>query len=316
MDLPTDIKNKLDELTSNVSLNELKSKFEKISSNYLNNDFKGNIEVSSSLEVLTYALSRMPATFSANYESLNNSFSFINKNDINSVISLGSGTGSDVIALTSLLDVNKVTCIEKQKEMINLMKSLLSDNSNIEYINDDFNKMDTSLFNADLVIASYSLNELNQKDLYKNLDNMINMSNNYILIVEPATMNDFSRMKEVRKYLINKGLNIVSPCPHCKECKSNWCHFVTRVNRSKIHKLIKQGDSPYEDEKYTYLFASKVTVSSKKEFIRIMRHPLIYKGYVELEGCYPTGEIKKFKITKSDKEQYKRSKKMNAGDSF
>ena len=46
---------------------------------------------------------------------------------------------------------------------------------------------------------------------------------------------------------------------------------------------------------------------------RILRHPRIEKGYVEVKICSENG-IKEEKITKSQKEKYKIVRKADAGD--
>ena len=74
-----------------------------------------------------------------------------------------------------------------------------------------------------------------------------------------------------------------------------------RIERSKIHKSIKDADSPFEDEKFIYLIVSKDKIEGSKN--RVLRHPKIEKGYVEVKVCTEEG-IKIEKITKSQKEKY------------
>ena len=94
-------------------------------------------------------------------------------------------------------------------------------------------------------------------------------------------------------------------------CLNTWCHFSTRVSRSKLHKDIKGGDAPYEDEKYSYIAFSKSEVIPCKN--RILRHPQINPGFVELEVCSKDG-FKKIKYSKKDKELFKKARKSDAGD--
>ena len=65
--------------------------------------------------------------------------------------------------------------------------------------------------------------------------------------------------------------------------KDDWCHFTCRVPRSQLHKLLKQGDAPYEDEKFAYLALAKS--ETNKPEARILRHPKIAKGRITLELC-------------------------------
>ena len=53
---------------------------------------------------------------------------------------------------------------------------------------------------------------------------------------------------------IKRNSNIIAPCTHCNECESpedDWCSSVVRVQRSKVHKILKSGDVPFEDEKFS-----------------------------------------------------------------
>ena len=83
-----------------------------------------------------------------------------------------------------------------------------------------------------------------------------------------------------------------------------------RTERSKLHKLLKSGDSPYEDEKFAYLAAVRGNVS--KTGRRILRHPQINSGFVELRVCTANG-IEDVKVTRSMKE-FKRARKAECGD--
>ena len=46
---------------------------------------------------------------------------------------------------------------------------------------------------------------------------------------------------------------------------------------------------------------------------RILRHPIINKGYTEFKICTKLG-IQNIKLSKKDGDKYKKSKKKNAGD--
>ena len=84
--------------------------------------------------------------------------------------------------------------------------------------------------------------------------------------------------------------------------------------RTKIHKILKDGDSPYEDEKFAYIAISKF--KTRKEDSVILRHPKIENGRITLKLCTPSGNIEEKTITKKDKELFKKTKKLNCGDIF
>ena len=106
----------------------------------------------------------------------------------------------------------------------------------------------------------------------------------------------------------------MAPCTHQGECpisKDDWCAFYARVFRSSIHKQAKKGELGYEDEKFSYIAFSKVPTQNTES--RILRHPQIYKGYVNVKLCTKDG-IQEKKYSKKDGDIYKRVRKLNAGE--
>ena len=89
-----------------------------------------------------------------------------------------------------------------------------------------------------------------------------------------------------KQRIIELGGKIIAPCmsDECKLPKDDWCNFSCRVQRTKMHKELKGGNVPYEDEKYIYISATKEEFD-KKDNNRIIRHPMIYSGYVKLKVC-------------------------------
>ena len=169
---------------------------------------------------------------------------------------------------------------------------------------------------ADLVVASYVLNEMSEKDRTHVLDELWKATKQVLLIVEPGTPVGYNVLNNIRTYLLGKGAHIIAPCPHEKECRisgEDWCHFSCRVQRSKTHKMLKDADVPYEDEKYSYIAFSKDEVSQSKA--RILRHPFIDKGQITLEVCTAT-ENKTVIVKKKDGALFKAARKAKHGDSI
>ena len=85
-----------------------------------------------------------------------------------------------------------------------------------------------------------------------------------------------------------------------------------------MHRLLKRGDAPYEDEKYAYLaFTREKPPHSLPEEnrARVLRHPQIRGGFVELSLCTETG-IREVTFSKRDGDAYKRARKARAGDAM
>ena len=306
MNLPLENKLQLESLLDGYSLKELKNVASSIMEQYQNNSNKGVDLINSSIASKVYAVYRLPATYSAFGEALKHTLELYDQK-IDSVIDIGAGSGSASIAVSNLLqNIKNYILLERNKYMMEIGKTL----HNFDYINYDLSK-DNLDIKADLVISNYVLNELDINSRINAINKMWNMTNKIMLIVEPGTPEGFSLIREIRDYLISIGAYVIAPCTHMGVCLNTWCHFSTRVSRSKLHKDLKGGDAPYEDEKYCYIAFSKSMITPCEN--RILRHPQINPGFVELEVCSKDG-FKKIKYSKKDKELFKKARKSDAGD--
>jgi ribosomal protein RSM22 (predicted rRNA methylase) len=80
-----------------------------------------------------------------------------------------------------------------------------------------------------------------------------------------------------------------------------------------MHRIIKGGEVPYEDEKYAYLAVTRD--NCQKAAARIVRHPYIEKKQISVELCTNDG-LKKQKIRKNADQLYKQARKAKWGDSL
>ena len=80
MDLPIQIKKYIEKELNTISKNELQNNAKNISINYRTNGGEGKILLKSENEALAYAISRMPATYGAVYNSLKHSIEIYNPN--------------------------------------------------------------------------------------------------------------------------------------------------------------------------------------------------------------------------------------------
>ena len=93
----------------------------------------------------------------------------------------------------------------------------------------------------------------------------------------------------------------------------DWCHFTCRVARSRLHKLLKGGEAPYEDEKFAFLAVAKQPVRQAQA--RVLRHPVKGPGHITLQLCTAEG-LQSRTVTKKDGPLYKKAGKAACGDSF
>lgn len=297
------------------NIKEIDKSAKTISKRYRENDNDGKRLATSSHEAIAYALSRMPATYEVVTSVMSNIFEK-NEFEIKSALDVGSGTGTAVWAMYNNYNFKSYTCLEREQEMINIGKELMNGSNISNLVNwKKFDAVVDSISNqADMVITSYMINELPKEKVDIVIDKLWQATKKVLVIIEPGTPRGYANILHIRNYLLNKNGHIIAPCPHedkCKLPKDDWCQFACRIQRNKIHRKLKDGSSPFEDEKYSYIAFSKDIVEKAPN--RILRHPIINKGFSEYKVCMED-EIKNIKLSKKDGNIYKEAKKKGAGD--
>lgn len=311
MEFPIHIRERIEELIQGEDIKALSAAAERLSENYR---LEEHISASSKREILAYSAVRMPATFGAVSRALELSLESFT-DGIRTVLDAGAGTGSAALAVGELIDSAEITCLERDPNMLALGKQFAE---NARWINRDITSGIPE--KADLVICSYCLNELPEKQRRPVAAALAHAAEKLLLIVEPGTPKAFAELLKTRAELISLGMKIIAPCPYCNssgECplpKDDWCHFTARVARSKLHKRLKNADAPFEDEKFCFLAAARNTAGITSENARILRHPVIEPGKITLRLCSENGISDKI-ITKSSP-LFKRARKSDAGDIF
>src|SRR5262249_52479512 len=155
----------------------------------------------------------------------------------------------------------------------------------------------------DLVVLSYVLGELPESSRAALLKRALEAAREFLVVIEPGTVKGFGIINTIRSELISAGAGILAPCPHREACplavSGDWCHFAQRVERSGMHRQVKSGSLAYEDEKFSYIIASKAPCSPTGGG-RIVRHPLKHSGHVQLTLCTSRG-CEHVTVTRSQK---------------
>ncbi|MFC9791262.1 small ribosomal subunit Rsm22 family protein [Streptomyces sp. NPDC127584] len=172
------------------------------------------------------------------------------------------------------------------------------------------------LDDTDLVTVSYVLKELTPADRDALVTEAARAAQT-VVIVEPGTPDGYERIIAARTRLIEAGFTVAAPCPHSGTCPiepgTDWCHFAARVSRSSLHRKVKGGSLPYEDEKYGYVAATRLPPSPAAS--RITRRPQIRKGMVQLDLCGPDG-LGRDTVTKRHGPLYRQARDAEWGDSW
>ncbi|GGU59250.1 ribosomal protein RSM22 (predicted rRNA methylase) [Streptomyces cavourensis] len=168
---------------------------------------------------------------------------------------------------------------------------------------------------ADLVTVSYVLKELTPQARTELVDAVAG-AGQAVVIVEPGTPDGYARIIEARDRLIAAGLTIAAPCPHSAACPiapgTDWCHFSARVSRSSLHRQVKGGSLSHEDEKFSYVVATRFPTTPAPA--RVTRRPQIRKGQVLLELCTRDEGLDRSTVTKRHGELYRAARNIAWGD--
>jgi len=316
MEFPIELRNAIEKQVTGYQHSQLKKMAQDLSDRYRKESGRGKKLLTQDMEAAVYAIVRMPATFGA----VSDTIQYVRElyqGEITSLLDAGAGTGAATWAAAKQLPLEAVTCLEREGAMRRSGETFMKEGPpvlrNAHWMNADLTKVKLEV-KADLVLTSYVLNEMTEKDREVVLKNLWEAANKMLLIIEPGTPSGFLVLKKARKMLLDWGAHITAPCPHEEACRlvaDDWCHFTCRVQRSKQHKLLKDGDVPYEDEKYAYM----AFVKEKADHVqsRILRHPYIDKGRVYLEIC-GRNENKAVYIRKKDGMLFKQARKAKCGD--
>ncbi|MER5192913.1 small ribosomal subunit Rsm22 family protein [Streptomyces sp. NPDC002755] len=271
-------------------------------------------------DVVAYAAYRMPATFEAVRSALEAFADAVPQWSPGSHVDVGGGTGAATWAVSSTWDGTRpVTVLDWAEPALALGREVAAANPALREARWQRARIGTALAldPTDLVTVSYVLNELAAPDRAVLVDAAASAAQ-AVVIVEPGTPDGYARVIEARDRLIAAGFRIAAPCPHSAACPivpgTNWCHFSARVSRSSLHRQVKGGSLPYEDEKFSYVAAARFPVSPVAS--RVVRRPQIRKGQVLLDLCEAEERLSRTTVTKKHGDLYRAARDADWGDAW
>ncbi|WP_225805109.1 small ribosomal subunit Rsm22 family protein [Streptomyces sp. NK15101] len=268
-------------------------------------------------DVAAYAAYRMPATFEAVRGTLDALREAAPDWAPRTHTDVGGGTGAASWAVAEAWAEGppRTTVLDWAEPALALGRELAEGVLDAEWRRERIGSA-LSLADTDLVTVSYVLKELTEADRAALVTEAARAAR-AVVIVEPGTPDGYERIIAARTLLIDAGFTVAAPCPHGGACPivpgTDWCHFSARVSRSSLHRKVKGGSLPYEDEKYAYVAAVRFPVAPAAS--RITRRPQIRKGQVLLELCGPGG-LGRATVTKRHGPLYKQARDAEWGDSW
>jgi ribosomal protein RSM22 (predicted rRNA methylase) len=137
-----------------------------------------------------------------------------------------------------------------------------------------------------------------------------------VAVVEPGTPAGYRRVLAARDVLLGRGWTVAAPCPHDLACPwagtADWCHFAARLPRSARHRQAKGATLGWEDEKFAYVVATREPAGRAGG--RIVRHPALRKGLVELTVCAAEPGIVRRAVPRSRGPAYRAARDASWGD--
>ncbi|MEU6139100.1 small ribosomal subunit Rsm22 family protein [Streptomyces sp. NPDC047081] len=269
-------------------------------------------------DVLAYAAYRMPATFEAVRSALDAFADAVPGWTPGSHTDVGGGTGAATWAVTDTWSGERgVTVLDWAEPALALGRELAAANPALDGARWQRSRIGAALTieSTDLVTVSYVLNELTEPDRAALVDAAAAAAQS-VVIVEAGTPAGYARVIEARDRLVSAGFRVAAPCPHSAACPivpgEDWCHFSVRVSRSSLHRQVKGGSLPYEDEKFSYVAATRLPVTPAPA--RVVRRPQIRKGQVLLDLCEADEQLRRTTVTKRHGDLYKAARDADWGD--
>ena len=271
-------------------------------------------------DVAAYAAYRMPATFEAVHSALEAFAATVPDWTPGSHVDVGGGTGAATWAVTATWPGERsVTVLDWAEPALALGRRIAAANPALKDTRWQRARIgkDLTLDATDLVTVSYVLNELAETDRAALVDAAASAART-VVIVEAGTPAGYARVIEARDRLIRAGFRIAAPCPHSAACPiapgTDWCHFSARVGRSSLHRQVKGGSLAYEDEKFSYVAATRLPAEPAPA--RVVRRPQIRKGQVLLDLCETEERLRRTTVTKRHGDLYKAARDADWGDAW
>jgi ribosomal protein RSM22 (predicted rRNA methylase) len=321
MNIPDNLQQAIDKETAKFSFHEILDAREELTNRYRSRRPEKQGFITTEAQRCSYVAVRMPATYAVIRRVMEELQNRVTGTNPKTLLDLGAGPGTAMWAACSVFpSIQKMSLLEKDAELAALGRRLAQYSERIAIREATWQIADMEKEGQcpshDIVILSYSIGELSQNRIAPVIQASWQATDQFLVVIEPGTPVGFERIRAIRSQLISLGGHLVAPCPHelpCPMAGGDWCHFSERIERSSLHRRLKEGSLGYEDEKFSYVIAAKNPFSLPQA--RVLRHPLKRSGHVVLTLCTPEG-LKQETVSKKNGENYKQARKLEWGDVY
>jgi ribosomal protein RSM22 (predicted rRNA methylase) len=342
VDLSHALNDALEAATADFPLRDLSASVDRLIARYRTPGHAEQPILLSAVDVAAYAAYRMPATWGAVRAALDQFALRVPDFAPTRLLDIGGGTGAAAWAAADTFpSLTEITVADQVTEALDLGRRLAAQGGSAALRAATWQPTrfqdQTELPAADLVTVSYVLSELSEADQGDLVRRAAAAGTGAVAVIEPGTPAGFARVLAARDVLLGLGMTIAAPCPSQAACPlvgspTDWCHFVSRVNRSPLHRRLKAGTLGHEDEKFSYVIATKApgsggpttpTASSASTApaalagsSRVLRHPQKRKGLVTMQLCTPDDGVRTVLIAKSQGAAYRAARDAEWGDAW
>jgi ribosomal protein RSM22 (predicted rRNA methylase) len=316
--LPQTLQTGIDELVRGIDPRELERSAATLSETYRAGGPPASRAARSADDVAAYLATRAPATYAAVAEVFRQTRLARPGWAPASVLDLGAGPGiASWAAVETWGGIATVTLVEAEPEMVRAGKALAEHGREaLRQASWTVSDAGVAGAQADLVVASYVIGELDPTALDGFARHAWARASDTLVIVEPGTTPGYERVLAARAAVIEAGGSTLAPCPHDTSCPlpaGDWCHFATRLPRSRTHRIAKGAERGFEDEKFAYAVLCRSP--HPRPGARLIRRPDPRPGHVVLDLCTPSG-IDRQTVSRREGEEYRKARKLRWGDAL
>ncbi|MBV2185359.1 MAG: methyltransferase type 11 [Rhizobium sp.] len=319
MELPAPLKAAVEQMLAHEPIERLARASDKLSDRYRREVRDGKLHLDGELAAKAYLATRLPATYAAVRAALAMVEEASPEFEPKTLADFGAGPGTVFWAASDAWpDLDHATLVEASPAIRSVGQALAKHASvATNWLAGDITGTVPPLGPADLVTLAYVLDEIAETALPSLVRRLWDLTAHTIVIVEPGTPAGWRRILAARQVLIDAGAEVVAPCPHAKHCPitaPDWCHFSRRVARSRVHRLSKGAEVPWEDEKYIFIAASRYAASPPST--RVLAPPRTSSGLARLKLCRADGHAEELTVSRRDGAVFKAARRADWGDAF
>lgn len=319
MELPAPLRAAVEQILAHEPIERLARASEKLSDRYRREVRDGKFHLDGELAAKAYLATRLPATYAAVRAALSMVEEASPEFQPTSLLDFGAGPGTVFWAASDAwAELDRATLVEASPA-IRSVGAALANHSNVktDWLAGDITGTVPPLEPADLVTLAYVLDEIAETAIPNVVQRLWDLTAHTIVIVEPGTPAGWRRVLAARQTLIDAGAEAVAPCPHAQTCPiaaPDWCHFSRRVARSRVHRLSKGAEVPWEDEKYIFIAASRHAAAPPAA--RVLAPPRTSSGLARLKLCLADGRAEELTVSRRDGAVFKVARRADWGDAF